>query len=388
MATSAGFGFISQELQFLTPLITGIVGAVLLVLPLSEGMTWIAAFGVTGLGVLGAVWGLQGLPPKRTQERPESTDQPIQRDNDPAEGQLKDLCIAVAPIWSRQVASARQHTEGSVADLAQRFEYINTRLEQALTSSTVEPNSREDVPTALRECGAQLEQVLRGMQDALSVKEELLSRIGELAKFTHEMQNMATSVSAVASQTNLLALNAAIEAARAGEAGRGFAVVASEVRALSSQSDKAGKEIAAHVHAVNDAINGTRDAAEAFANRDRSLAQDAEQTIHQVMERYRDLAQNLEASTELLRKESSDVRDEVSRVIVSLQFQDRVSQVLEHVTQDIDQLTTHLRAGDASQIDPRRWLKNLERGYTTLEEHANHQARSSREPAPSGIEYF
>lgn len=150
-------------------------------------------------------------------------------------------------------------------------------------------------------------------------------------------------VAAIAAQTNLLALNAAIEAARAGEIGRGFAVVADAVRSLSSLASETGKKMSATVDIINSAITRPVEVADNTAANDQHSVAASEASIQHVPDRFHSIIQRLSGYTELLQQESVGIRDEISEVLIALQVQDRVSQILSHVRDNMEALHQHLQ---------------------------------------------
>ncbi|WP_439889401.1 methyl-accepting chemotaxis protein [Pseudomonas sp. MBLB4123] len=221
----------------------------------------------------------------------------------------------------------------------------------------------------------------------------MLAQVRGLTDYTGELQTMAAQVATIAAQTNLLALNAAIEAARAGEAGRGFAVVADAVRTLSTLSSQTGEKMSATVDIVNNAINHLVEVATSTAEHDSHSVASSEAGIRQVLDSFHGITQRLSNSTELLQSESAGIRDEISEVLVALQFQDRVSQILSHVRDNMDALHRQLQQCQRDpelreQIDAQAWLADMELTYATDEQRQIHHGQSASSAKEQEITFF
>jgi methyl-accepting chemotaxis protein len=299
-------------------------------------------------------------------------------------GGLDSLCQKILPIWSSQVEMARVHTEESISNLAERFDALSKRLDAAVIASQNavggDDGSTGGIVELLQDSQVELGTITKALGASLEEKDKLLRSIEDLSCFTEQLSRMAWEVSSIASQTNLLALNAAIQAARAGESGRGFSVVADEVRKLSRSSGDVGKKITATIETVNEAIEDTLKISQKFASQDKQTLSNAEQIITSVLSRFSSAASGLSDSEELLRTENNAINYEISDVFVALQFQDRVSQILMLVSDDLNKLEQHLNElknektdeGHPRSVDVDQWLEELAKTYTMEEQLAAH----------------
>jgi len=383
------------------PILLGLTGTGAAMAAGNGSTGWILLPVVTG--AIAAAWQERARRRAQSLERAAMEDHPAtQHAAQPARGipGLEELCSQVVSIWSRHIQTARAQTEDAVVDLSARFADIHQRLEIAMNASrqaTGELGSQSGgVMALLDDSRAQLNTVVTTLRDALSSRDELMGRIRDLAEFTSELKGMASSVARIADNTNLLALNAAIEAARAGDAGRGFSVVADEVRKLSALSGSTGNQISIKVDAVTRAIRDTLITAEHYAERDVAMLNASEDAVQGVLNCFQSAAGGLADSTGVLQKEGTAIQIEVAQVLVGMQFQDRVCQILGHVTADqqrmldvLAQSRSAIEAGEsAPALDPAQWLDELAATYTTHEQFDDHQGSDARSAPAAEVTFF
>lgn len=312
--------------------------------------------------------------------------------------QINEVLMGAMPIWAKQVESSRQQTETAIVSLTGRFTGISSRLQETVHASQqaagdLTGQNAGGALQVLAQSDHDLVQVINSLKATQTSRDETMAQVRNLTAYTGELRSMATDVAAIAAQTNLLALNAAIEAARAGEAGRGFAVVADAVRSLSSKSSETGQQMSAKVDIINNAISQLVQAASSGADQDQDSVAASESSIERVLESFKNVTGRLAESAEMLQQESFGIRDEMTEVLVSLQFQDRVSQILTHVRDNIDDLHAHLQQAtqmpdQTVTIDARSWLAKMEATYATDEQRHSHHGSARAQQNSQEITFF
>ncbi|HEY4211943.1 MAG TPA: methyl-accepting chemotaxis protein [Steroidobacteraceae bacterium] len=298
------------------------------------------------------------------------------------------VCLDALPIWTRQILSAQQQTEAAVVALTSRFEGIVNRLDGALgTSGTGSPGVR--VQDDAKEGERHLAEVIRALKAIQQSRDSLAKDIRTLVGYTDELRKMSSDVELIAFQTNMLALNAAIEAAHAGSVGKGFAVVAQEVRKLSEAARATGKSITGTVGLISAALVEIGNSSERVASRDAQAVTDSETHIRTVLERFTERTAQLAQIAQESARAGTSIKNEVCESLVQLQFQDRVSQILQHVVKNMEQ-TRALSAGLSAETagDAERHLQQMARSYTTDEERRLHQGLDARAAKPQDVTFF
>ncbi|MFZ6819504.1 methyl-accepting chemotaxis protein [Undibacterium sp. Ji22W] len=322
-----------------------------------------------------------------------AADDGTERFNDDANtvNALRGLLTNVLPLWEAHVDTVKNQSETSVQELLTNFSSMVTTLDKAgfegVSNIDLHNSQKKDITiTLLQLCKKELAPLVNSLTHMIESKDELLICIRDLAKSTSDMNNMAQEVGQIAAQTNLLAINAAIEAARVGIQGRGFAVVADEVRKLSQLSAETGKRMTERVSHISNVTKVALTAADRSAIQDKKILELSGEVVRDVLSHVETLGE----SAEEMRHHGNIIRSDIENLLVSLQFQDRISQILDVVRNDMSKFEQ--LAQDLPQaVFPRTedWLEELKNTYTMEDElrrhHGSKQAKVAQE---SDITFF
>jgi methyl-accepting chemotaxis protein len=298
---------------------------------------------------------------------------------------------ALAPVWSGQIETSRMQMEQAIGELSNRFAGIVSRLDRTLQDTSGWSAGADAGQAAVfARSEQQLSGVAESLDAALTSQQALVQRIHELGRFVDELQQMAGDVASIASQTNLLAINATIEAAHAGDAGRSFGVLAQEVRKLAAVSGDTGQRMTQRVREIAADIGQARCAADTARAEDEVATAAARAAIAGVLADFRGVAGALADTTRRLQDESRGIQGEIAEALVHLQFQDRVGQILAHVSHSIGRMPETLAQQHAAApgalpgaVSAQPLLAELESSYAMAEEHAVHRG-DARAAATAG----
>ncbi|MFF5076555.1 methyl-accepting chemotaxis protein [Actinoplanes sp. NPDC000266] len=288
---------------------------------------------------------------------------------------------AVAPVWSAQIDSSRSQMETAISQLTETFAGIVENLDSVLASSAGALDQGQH--GSFDRSRDRLGDVVGTLDEALSAKHESLNELHSLLGLNEELRSMSGEVTRIAAQTNLLALNAAIEAQRAGAVGASFGVVAMEVRQLADRSQNTSARMVEKVDRVAEAINSVLAAAETSAEREGNAVAHANGEVQAVLDDLMGALTSMQSSSQELEQAAIGIRGEISDSLVSLQFQDRVGQMLEHLRDNINRFPEV-----AATLDARRLLDELSSKYTMAEEHHAHSSQKASKVSESEITFF
>lgn len=289
----------------------------------------------------------------------------------------------------------------AMADQSKRQQALGLQI---VAQGSGEEGAQVDFGRFARQTSETLRTFVDSVVENSKVAIELVEMTERISTQVRDILGMLGEIEGISRQTNLLALNAAIEAARAGEAGRGFAVVADEVRDLSGRTSHFSQQIRERVDSVQLSIGDAEAAINRMAAQDMTFALNAKQDVETALQQVEVMNRTTGETVVELQQIAGVIEQNVGQAVMSLQFQDMVTQLIDHVARRLDELhgisrmleeaaglveESGARGLDAAHAGTlRAHLESMRAGLDRLKEKTNNNPVGQAGVASGDIELF
>jgi methyl-accepting chemotaxis protein len=279
---------------------------------------------------------------------------------------LLERWLALGELDRRAFLVMTRELTGSCTDLEASVVSLSTRFQELAASAQAQVGRVQAIVEAAQSIEAngkriQLSDATRFIEDVLvKVIDTVLAvskhamrmvyALEDVAKDVDGAEKCVTQIHTINKQTRFLALNAAIEARRAGANGAAFEVIAHEIKELAKDTDRTAKDVSERIGSVAAGVRRGHAVLQEIATIDMSEHIIAKDQLDALLTGI--VAQNETFRTILAdaMTASTDLSATIGPLIVSLQFQDRVTQHLTHV---IDALAVLQQASSELQEETR-----------------------------------
>jgi len=291
------------------------------------------------------------------------------------QGPLRDKSNLI-PVLINQLQEVTSQTEEAALDIGNRFMSIiksarsqASEASNAFTMFSGDANDGEESPISMSK--RVLSEVIDSLKKSNETAEQTLEGQEIIISDLAQVNKGVDEIEYIGEQTNLLALNAAIEAARAGEHGRGFAIVADEVRKLSVRSNTAAEEIRRLITKVEADTQLIYREIQRSVSVTSSISDDAKSQVGNALVKIDDRMHEMEAYLSRLSENTGTLAQDISSIVMSMQFQDITRQRIEHVVTPLNTFKSELEAmvketdtlGSVLTMkeggDTGKWLENM-----------------------------
>jgi methyl-accepting chemotaxis protein len=251
--------------------------------------------------------------------------------------------LQIIPVLTEQLQAVISQTDEAAGGLTEAFIGISRQAKKQLlavqglfgnlSEQTSDNNILFQTQSNLQEIQTNFSTLTSFFDNSITMVSEVLEQLGKVNAF-------ALNIEKIGKTTNILALNASIEAARAGEAGNGFKVIASEIKMLSKDSNNSIKEITEITEKLASNVNDIKQELQSVHQHSKSIGLRTDELFSQTTGKIGATLQDTAEKIKVIAHDAEGLTKEISKAVVSIQFQDITRQRIEHVISPLEMLNS------------------------------------------------
>ena len=300
----------------------------------------------------------------------------------------------VVPVWGKQLDITRvaaadglallldgfSQMAGALGTLASQIEHSQVSVAPGAVDAALAPDSPAQ---------AGLQALLAPSQRAFAQRDAAVAQLVNCHNAMQELRQLGRQAREVGKHTRLVAFNASIEANRGGQGqGGGSQAVANETRMLAARIADVGEQIERVISRLDRALTPERLRGEISGTTPDELDLELQLGARTALNGLLGAMGGALRSGGDVKAAAETLSQQLEETFVHFQFGDRLSQMLDIVSKDMQSFARWVAANPyATQTDAAEWLANLEASYTMEEQRSQHHGNVHIDRG-SEIEFF
>jgi len=320
----------------------------------------------------------------------------VEKPAEEASGVETELALYLPHLsrMSKQLKRTSQQIETSVVDVCNSFQGIAERARSTvarasgfLSSEDSGPSNKRSFERLIDNCGGTLVKILGTTEEAGEISRSAIDRIKQMDKASQTISAALSKLEQIAHENKMLAMNARIEAAHAGVYGAGFGVVAVEVVSQTERTQAVTVEIGGLIANLRTLAESTLQDLQRMNDQDHKRMQqcrlEVDESLRDMQSTHGEMKTMLTGMTE----DGTLLANDIGVAVRGLQFQDRTSQQIAHVVEDLDTVQGRLTArfGDAHSL---KAASNEGFSAFTMQEERSIAGMGGMESSAGDVELF
>jgi methyl-accepting chemotaxis protein len=251
--------------------------------------------------------------------------------------------MQIIPVLTEQLQAVINQTDEAAGGLTEAFIGISRQAKkqlqavQGLFGNISEQSTNSNILSQTQE---NLQEIQNNFLTLTSFFDKSILMISEVVEQLSKVDAFALEIEKIGKITNILALNASIEAAHSGEAGNGFKVIASEINTLSKGSNNSIKKITEITENLTSKVNAIKRELESVLNHSKSVGVQTDGLFRLITDKINATLQDTAEQINMIAHDAESLTKEISKAVVSIQFQDITRQRIEHVISPLAMLNS------------------------------------------------
>lgn len=255
--------------------------------------------------------------------------------------------LSILAKMSEQLKQTSAQIETSVVEVCNSFQGMAERARATVSRATSflgegdGTAGKRSFDELVENTGATLVKIMNATAESGEISRRAVESMQQIDNAAQQISGALGLLEELAKQNKMLALNARIEAAHAGSQGAGFEVVAIEVASQTQRSREVSAKVGGLVEDLRSLANATLIDLRRINERDAERVEASQKEANESLRDLRTAHEEMKAMLTGITADGALLAKDIGSAVRGMQFQDRVSQRIGHVVDELE--TIHAR---------------------------------------------